>query len=318
MVQFKFIDLFSGIGGMRIPFEELGCKCVFSSEWDEDAQKTYQANFGEMPAGDITKIDEKSIPDHNVLLAGFPCQTFSIIGKMNGFEDTRGTLYFDIERILKEKKPRAFVLENVKMLVGHHKGRTFQIILNRLIDIGYHVHWKVLNALNFGLPHKRERVFIVGFLENYAFKFPVGSYKYKPLSEILEKNVPKKYYASEEIIEKRKQRHKPLNNPSIWHENKAGNISSYPYSCALRAYASYNYLLVNGERRITTRECLRLLGFPESFKMECSYTQMRKLTGNSVCVPVVRTIAEEILKCINGKIPLIEDSPPKKQLSLGF
>jgi DNA (cytosine-5)-methyltransferase 1 len=314
----RFIDLFAGIGGMRIPFEELGCECVFSSEWDEDAQKVYQDNFDEVPTGDITKIGAKSIPDHDILLAGFPCQAFSIIGKMNGFEDTRGTLYFDIERILREKKPKAFVLENVKMLVGHNKRKTFRIILNRLIGTGYHVHWKVLNALNFGLPHKRERVFIVGFSDNYAFKFPVGSHKYKPLSEILEKNVPKKYYASEEIVRKRKQKHTPIHNPSIWHENKAGNISSYPYSCALRAHASYNYLLLNGERRLTTRECLRLLGFPESFKMERSYTKMRKLTGNSVCVPVVRAIAEEVLKCLNGEIPIIEDNPQKKQLSLGL
>lgn len=314
----KFIDLFAGIGGMRIPFEELGCDCVFSSEWDKDAQKIYENNFGEAPEGDITKIEARSIPDHDILLAGFPCQAFSIIGKMNGFEDTRGTLYFDIERILKEKKPKAFILENVKMLVGNKKGETFKIILNRLMDIGYHVQWKVLNALNFGVPHKRERVFIVGFLENYVFKYPVGSHEYKPLGEILEKDVPERYYASAYIVRKRKQRHNPSTIPSIWHENKAGNISSYPYSCALRAYASYNYLLVNGERRLTTRESLRLLGFPESFKIECSYSQMRKLTGNSVCVPVVRAIAEVVLKCLNGESRLIKDSSPKKQLDLAL
>lgn len=316
--NFTFIDLFAGIGGMKIPFEELGCECVFSSEWDVDAQETYKANFGKTPEGDIKKIDAKSIPDHDIILAGFPCQAFSIIGKMNGFLDTRGTLYFDIERILKKKRPRAFLLENVKMLVGHNRGRTFQLIINRLVHLGYFVYWKVLNALNFGLPHKRERVFIVGFLDNYDFEFPVGSKSFTPLSEILEKNVPKKYYASEKIIRKRKQMHTPKFTPSIWHENKAGNISSYPFSCALRANASYNYLLVNGERRLMPRECLRLLGFPESFKIVGNDYQMRKLTGNSVCVPVVRAIAKEIIKCLRGEISINQNniSVSDKQLNL--
>jgi DNA (cytosine-5)-methyltransferase 1 len=314
--EFRFIDLFAGIGGMRIPFEELGCKCVFSSEWDEDAQKTYFANFGEMPEGDITKIDQKLIPDHDILLAGFPCQAFSIIGKMNGFSDTRGTLYFDIERILEAKKPRAFLLENVKMLVGHNQGRTFQLIINRLSHLGYFVYWKISNALNFGLPHKRERVFIAGFTEPYDFNFPAGTKKFKSLSEILEKDVPQKYYASEEIIKKRKELHSTKFTPSIWHENKAGHVSSYPFSCALRANASHNYLLVNGERRLTPRECLRLLGFPESFKIVCGYSQMRKLTGNSVCVPVVKAIAEQMLKCLREETNKSKDFTDKGQKSL--
>lgn len=314
--EYRFIDLFAGIGGMRIPFEELRCKCVFSSEWDKNAQATYLANFGEMPEGDITKIDEKSIPDHDILLAGFPCQAFSIIGKMSGFSDTRGTLYFDIERILEAKRPKAFLLENVKMLVGHNQGRTFQLIINRLSHLGYFVYWKILNALNFGLPHKRERVFIVGFTEPYDFNFPIGIKKFKPLSEILEKDIPQKYYASEEIIRKRKELHFPKFTPSIWHENKAGHISSYPYSCALRANASYNYLLVDGERRLTLRECLRLLGFPDSFKIVCGYSQMRKLTGNSVCVPVVRAIAEQMLKCLGAETGKTEDVTDKGQKSL--
>lgn len=301
----RFVDLFAGIGGMRIPFEELGCTCVFSSEWDEDAQKTYQSNFGEMPVGDITEIGSSEVPDHETLLAGFPCQAFSIIGKMNGFQDTRGTLFFDIERILKEKRPPAFLLENVRMLVNHKKGYTFKVILDHLEELGYFVHWRVLNALDFGLPHKRERVFIVGFLDNHDFRFPQGNPgTYKPLSEMLEKNVPEKYFASAAIVEKRKRAHTSEIAPSIWHENKAGNISSHPFSCALRAGASYNYLLVNGERRLTPRECLRLLGFPDSYKIVCGYSSMRKLTGNSVCVPVVRAIAKEMLKCLNGHVPI--------------
>jgi DNA (cytosine-5)-methyltransferase 1 len=316
--KFKFIDLFAGIGGMRIPFEELGCKCVYSSEWDSDARKIYFDNFGDMPNGDITKIHSKDIPNHDILLAGFPCQAFSIIGKMNGFNDTRGTLYFHIERILREKQPDAFVLENVKMLVRHRRGRTFNTIIESLNDAGYKVNWKILNALHFGLPHKRERVFIVGFKKKYNFQFPLGSDHLKSLSDILEENVPKKYYASEKIILKRKQKHSSIYKPSIWHENKSGNISSYPYSCALRANASYNYLLVNGERRLTPRECLRLLGFPESFKLDCSYSAVRKLTGNSVCVPVVRSVAEKVLNCLKKKIPEKESNAPQKQLNFFY
>ena len=164
----KFIDLFAGIGGFRYAMQQaadslgVGSECVFTSEFDLSCQKTYSANFGDMPSGDITKIDAGVIPDHDVLLAGFPCQPFSIIGRMRGFEDTRGTLFFDIARILKEKKPSMFVLENVKLLVGHNKGATFRRIMETLDDLGYHATYKVFNALNFGLPQKRERVFIVG------------------------------------------------------------------------------------------------------------------------------------------------------------
>ncbi len=315
----KFIDLFAGIGGMRIPFEEVGCQGVFSSEWDKDAATTYAANFGDSPFGDITKIDARDIPDHDILLAGFPCQAFSIIGKMNGFQDTRGTLFFEIERILREKKPQAFVLENVRMLVGHQGGKTIKVILEHLAALGYHVHWKVLNALDFGLPHKRERVFFVGFLQNFDFKFPNGEPgHYSPLSEILEKEVPESFFASPTIVKKRKDAHKPSHIPSIWHENKAGHISSYPFSCALRANASYNYLLVNGERRLTPRECLRLLGFPDTYKIVCGYHQMRKLTGNSVCVPVVRAISKNVLMCLRGEVPFRTTKTTKPYVQLAF
>lgn len=301
----RFIDLFAGIGGMRTPFDELGCKCVFSCDWDKDAQNAYEDNFGERPAGDITKVEASDVPDHDILLAGFPCQAFSIIGKMNGFQDTRGTLFFDIARILKEKRPSVFLLENVKMLVNHQKGQTFRVILDHLHNLGYFVQWKVLNALDFGLPHKRERVFIVGFLENYDFQFPKGKPgEYRPLSEILEKDVSAKYFASPGIIEKRKKAHTSKIIPSIWHENKGGNVNSHPFSCALRSGASYNYLLVDGERRLTPRECLRLLGFPDSYEIAASYTAMRKLTGNSVCVPVVKAVAANMLDCLNGRVPV--------------
>lgn len=188
--QHTFIDLFAGIGGIRIPFDELGYHCVFSSEWDDKACKTYFANFGVIPYGDITKIPAEKIPSHDILLAGFPCQAFSIMGKMQGFADTRGTMFFEIERILQYHKPPYILLENVKQLVGHDKGRTFKIILERLEHLGYHVKWKILNALDFGLPQKRERVIIVGFqkVDDYnEFSFEVP-YKEYDLSSVLEPN----------------------------------------------------------------------------------------------------------------------------------
>jgi len=157
-----FIDLFAGIGGIRLGLERAGCICKFSSEWDEEAAQTYEAYFHERPAGDITKVDSSQIPDHDILAGGFPCQAFSIMGDMKGFGDTRGTLFFEIERILRDKSPRAFLLENVRNLVSHDRGRTFKVILGRLRDLGYSVHWKILNALDFNLPQKRERVIIVG------------------------------------------------------------------------------------------------------------------------------------------------------------
>ncbi len=298
----KFIDLFAGIGGFRYAIQQsaqsLGfdAECVFTSEFDKACQQSYFANFGEMPSGDITKIDAASVPDHDILLAGFPCQPFSIIGHMRGFEDTRGTLFFDIARILEAKKPSMFVLENVKLLVGHDKGATLRRIMETLEDLGYHAAFKVFNALNFGLPQKRERVFIVGFKEPCFFEWPMPSAPMRPLSDLLEKNVPKEYYASEYIRAKRLKKKTPTKELTIWHENKSGNISAYPFSCALRAGASYNYLLVNGERRLTSREMLRLQGFPESFKIVCSYGQTRKQAGNSLPVPMARAVIQQVLK----------------------
>ena len=170
-MRYKFIDLFSGIGGFRLGFEKKDFQCVYSSEINEHAREMYFENFGEFPAGDVTKINEKDIPEHDVLCAGFPCQPFSIAGDKKGFEDTRGTLFFDIIRILKEKKPKAVILENVKHFKNHDKGRTLQVILNSLKEIGYTTNWKVLNAKDFGIPQNRERTIIVGFLDNKKFDF---------------------------------------------------------------------------------------------------------------------------------------------------
>ncbi len=298
--RLKFIDLFAGIGGIRIPFDELGYECVFSSEWDKKACETYQANFGEMPKGDITKIDEKDIPPFDICLAGFPCQAFSIMGKMQGFADTRGTMFFEVERILKYHKPRAILLENVKQLTSHDKGRTLCVILEHLDALGYHVKYKVLNALDFGLPQKRERIIIVGFLdpaltEKWSFDFEKKPYD---LASILEDDsqVDPSLFASDMIKEKRRQSvvGKTVFYPSVWHENKSGNISVLDYSCALRTGASYNYLLVNGVRRFTSRELLRLQGFPDTYKIVVSNQEIRRQTGNSVAVPMIREVAKEM------------------------
>jgi DNA (cytosine-5)-methyltransferase 1 len=302
--KFNFIDLFAGLGGIRIPFDKRNGKCVFSSEIDPHCQDAYEANFGERPYGDITKIDPRDIPDHDILLGGFPCQAFSIIGRQKGFADTRGTLFFNIEQIIEEKQPRAFLLENVKQLFTHDKGRTYKIILKKLNDLGYNVHTEILNSLDFGVPQKRERTYIVGFLDHdIEFQFPKGGKKYD-LSAILEddKNVPENYFASDYIREKRLatvKKEPPV--PSIWHENKSGNISPLSYSCALRANASYNYLLVNGERRLTEREMLRLQGFPDSYKIVCNYSQSRKQAGNSVTVLVIEAIAQNMLEAMGMK-----------------
>lgn len=308
MEELRYIDLFCGIGGFRLGFEQ-ACKehdiipeCVFSSDIDPHCQVAYEHNFGELPEGDITQISENDIPDHDVLLAGFPCQAFSIIGQMKGFEDTRGTLFFDIARILNEKKPKAFILENVKQLVGHNNGITLRVILKSLKNIGYHVQYSVLNALNYGLPQKRERVIIVGHREPILFNFPSPQRNYKPLSELLETYVDEKHYASEYIRSKRKLKHTSSYPLSIWHENKSGNICSYPYSCALRAGASYNYLLVNGERRLTSREMLRLQGFPDSYEIVVADGQLRKQAGNAVPVNIVTSVALKLLPFISESI----------------
>jgi DNA (cytosine-5)-methyltransferase 1 len=297
LTRVRFIDLFCGIGGFRFALEAvtrqlgLSSQCAFSSDIDEQCRRAYAANFDEPPAGDITQVETKSIPEHDLLLAGFPCQPFSIIGKMRGFEDTRGTLFFDIARILEAKKPAAFVLENVKLLAGHNQGRTLRRILETLTELGYTVEYRILNALRFGLPQKRERIWIVGHRTPAGrIEWPTGGVPMKPLVDVLEDCVPKKFYASDHIRKRRWAVLKPTKEPTIWHENKAGHISAYPYSCALRAGASYNYLLVNGERRLTPREMLRLQGFPERFRIVCNDSQARRQAGNSLPVNVAEAV----------------------------
>ena len=303
--DFSFIDLFAGIGGIRIGFEDAGGHCVFSSEFDKDACKTYEANFGEHPHGDITKISTDDIPDFDILLGGFPCQAFSIIGKKEGFADeARGTLFFEIERILKGKKPSAFMLENVRNLTAHDHGRTFKVIISHLEALGYHVHYKVLNALDFGVPQKRERIIIVGFLEDVPFEFPdsVPEEERLSLEDVLETNVDRKYYVRDVIRDSRLERLKDKNYPKpyISHENIAGSVTPHPYSSALRAGASANYILINDERRPTERELLRFQGFPDEFKIVVPYGKIRKQTGNSVSVPVIKAVAAQMIKALKA------------------
>lgn len=302
--RFTFIDLFAGIGGIRLGFESVGGRCVFSSEFDEDACKTYEANFGEHPSGDITRIDTKDIPDFDILLGGFPCQAFSIIGKKEGFaNETCGTLFFEIERILKEKRPKAFMLENVKNLTAHDGGKTFRVIREHLEVLGYNVFAKVLNAIDYGVPQKRERIIIVGFLDAVLFSFPdpIPVNERKSLVDILEKNVDKKYYVKDSIRESRLLRIKDRNYPKpyISHENMAGSITPHPYSSALRAGASANYILINDERRPTEREMLRIQGFPDTFKIVVPYGKMKHQCGNSVAVPVIKAVAEQMVLSLN-------------------
>ena len=300
--DFTFIDLFAGIGGFRLAMQAVGGKCVFSSEFNEPAQKTYFANYGDMPFGDITLEETKRyIPQHfDVLCAGFPCQAFSIIGKQRGFADTRGTMFFEIQKILQSHRPKAIFMENVKQLVTHDKGKTFKVILGILADLGYHVKWKILNALDFGVPQKRERVIMVGFLdagktERFSFDFDKKTYDLKRVLQS-DDEVDSSLFVSDRILQKRKEstKDKRVFFPSIWHENKAGNISVLNYACALRTGASYNYLLVNGYRRPSSRELLRLQGFPDNFRIVVSHQEIRKQTGNSVAVPMMTEVAKRI------------------------
>lgn len=308
--KFRFIDLFAGIGGIRIPFQELGGKCVFSSEWDKFAQKTYRVNFGEEPQGDITKIEAKDIPDFDVLLGGFPCQPFSQAGLKKGFSDTRGTLFFEIERILKEKRPKAFLLENVKQLKGHDKGRTLRVILEHLDALNYYVKYEILRAGDFGVPQNRERIYIVGLdkdyfdlPDDYEFMFPEPTYEKTRLGDILEKNVDDKYTISDSLWEghqRRKKEHKEKGNGFGY--SLFNSESEYANTISARYYKDGSEILIEQEgknpRKLTPRECARLQGFPEQFIIPVSDTQAYKQFGNSVAVPVIRAVAEKLVSAM--------------------
>lgn len=338
---FKFIDLFAGIGGIRIPFQELGGKCVFTSEWDKFSQKSYAANFGEMPAGDITLVDAASIPDHDLLLGGFPCQAFSQAGLKKGFTETRGTMFFEIQRILVEKKPKAFLLENVKQLKGHDKGRTLRTILDFLegnnpqeipddvpmsaearkalgTKLNYQVFTKVLRARDFGIPQNRERIFIVGFDKDYygedidfeaIFKWPTPAMTPTRVGDILEESklLDEKYTISDKLWaghKKRKEEHKEKGNGFGY--SLFTHDSPYTNTISARYYKDGSEILIDqshlskNPRKLTPRECARLQGFPENFIVNAvSDAQAYKQFGNSVCVAVIRAIANQMINAIS-------------------
>ncbi len=302
--KFKFIDLFAGIGGMRIPFDELGGNCVFTSEFDKYAQQTYEANFNEMPCGDIRKINLKKIPKHDLLLAGFPCQAFSHAGLKKGFEDTRGTLFFDIASILKIHKPKAFLLENVKGLKSHDGGHTFNTIIDTLNDIGYRtIEHQVLNAREFGLPQNRERVFIVGFWKKKEFNFPEPPNPKTRLGSILQKRVKDKYTISDKLWTSAiKRRERAISKGNGFSYRLFNRESSYTSTLSARYYKDGLEILVEQKdknpRRLTPLEARRLQGFPDNFEIPVSDAQAYKQFGNAVPVNVVREIAKRIISNI--------------------
>lgn len=301
MKNFRFIDLFAGIGGIRIPFEELGGKCVFTSEWDKFAQITYEANFGEIPHGDITQIEAQEIPEHDLLLAGFPCQAFSQAGLKKGFEDTRGTMFFEIARILDYHKPKAFLLENVKGLRGHDKGNTFKTIVSILNELGYQtLESRVLNAKEFGLPQNRERIFIVGFKDHVNFQFPEPPLTPTRVGDILASRVADKYTISDKMwdsAQKRKERYREKGfgfGYSLFNKD-----SVYTSTISARYYKDGAEIWIDQKnknpRKLTPEEARKLQGFPEGFKIPVSDGQAYKQFGNAVPVPVIRALAKKIV-----------------------
>ena len=318
--QFTFIDLFAGIGGMRLAYENVGGRCVYSNEWNKYSQQTYYANFGEQPEGDITKVDAKTIPDHDILVAGFPCQPFSIagvskkisLGRETGFEDkTQGTLFFDVCRILKEKRPKAFMLENVKNLKSHDKGRTFKTILESLDELKYKVFFAVLDGQNF-VPQHRERIIIVGFdMERYGdnieFDFDITPINPKPvMRDILEKKVDDKYTLSDNLwtyLQNYAAKHRAAGNGFGYGIAPLDGVSR---TISARYHKDGSEILIaqkgKNPRRLTPRECARLQGFPESFIIPVSDTQAYRQFGNSVVVPLIENVA----KLIVDKIDLLE------------
>ena len=302
--KFKFIDLFAGVGGIRIPFEELGGDCVFSSEWDKFAQRTYAANFGDIPKGDITKINAMDIPEHDILIGGFPCQAFSQAGLKKGFKDTRGTMFFEIARILDHHKPKAILLENVKGLRGHDKGNTFKTIISILNELGYQtLESTVLNAKHFGLPQNRERIFIVGYKKHVNFQFPQPPMIDTRLGDILDKKIPDKYTISDRLWEgaqRRKEKYKKKGygfGYSLFNKE-----SKYTSTISARYYKDGAEIWIDqgkkNPRKLTPNEARKLQGFPEGFIIPVSDGQAYKQFGNAVPVPVIRAIAERMVEFI--------------------
>lgn len=320
--EFKFVDLFAGVGGFRIALQDVGGKCVFSSEWDTQAQKTYFANYGEVPFGDITQRSTKQyIPDNfDILCAGFPCQPFSISGKQKGFEDTRGTLFFDICEIISEKQPKVVFLENVKHLVHHDGGNTLKTILLKLEELGYKVSWKVLNGADFGIPQNRERIIIIGCKDKLFDFGQLPKLPKRPLAEFLDQEGDFEYLKSEEytLIENPKKqpdsglifagyRNKSIRKagvrPGTEHLSRVHKQPNRIYSIegvhpTLPSQESSGRFFIllddNRVRKLTINECWRIMGFPDNFIKVSAIGQQYRQLGNSVCVKMIEEIAKEI------------------------
>ena len=325
---FTFIDLFAGIGGMRIAFERAGGHCVYSNEWNKYSQQTYFANFGEQPDGDITKVDASAIPDHDILVAGFPCQPFSIagvskkqsLGRATGFEDkTQGTLFFDICRILKEKRPKAFLLENVKNLCSHDKGNTFRVITESLHELDYDIFYQVIDGQNY-VPQHRERILIVGFDRkrygsNVHFSFDLTPVDPKPVvRDILETDADDRYTLSDKLwkyLQDYAAKHKEAGNGFGY---GIADVNGVARTLSARYYKDGSEILINqagkNPRRLTPRECARLQGFPEDFKIPVSDTQAYKQFGNSVVVPLMSDVAMLIAK----KLKALDKKQSKEEI----
>lgn len=300
---FKMIDLFAGIGGIRRGFESIGGECVFTSEWDGHAQKTYRANYNEIPYGDITQVIPKTIPSFDVLLAGFPCQPFSQAGKKLGLADTRGTLFFDIAKIVAHHRPTVVFLENVKRFKSHDSGRTFETIKTILEELGYEIHAQVLNARDFGVPQNRERIYIVGFLGKTDFSFPKPLDVKTCLGNILEKSVNEKYTISDKLWsghQRRKKQHREKGNGFGY--SLFNHESEYTSTISARYYKDGSEILIEQKgknpRKLTPREAARLQGYDDSFIIPVSDSQAYKQFGNSVAVPVITAIAKEVKKAL--------------------
>ena len=307
--RFKQIDLFAGIGGIRQAFQRQGGYNVYSSEWDKFAQTTYRINYGEVPDGDITAIDEKDIPDHDILLGGFPCQPFSQAGLHKGFEDARGTLFFDVARIIRAKRPKAFLLENVKQLKGHDNGNTIRVILSVLDELNYYVpDPQVLNAYHFGIPQNRERIIIVGFNKDYLpadykeFNYPVGQIDESVcVGNILETEVGDRFTISDKLWQGHQAR-------KYMHEKKGNGFgfclfnkdSKYTSTISERYYKDGSEALIEqlgkNPRMLTPRECARLQGFTDDFIIPVSNARAYKQFGNSVCIPVIEAVAKAMIR----------------------
>jgi len=302
--SFKFIDLFAGIGGMRMALEDNGGTCVFSSEWDKDARKTYEANFFDIPDGDITKIEPREIPNHDVLSAGFPCQPFSSIGQRAGFKHkTQGTLFYDVLRIINAKRPKSILLENVKGLTTHDKGNTFRVIRESLIEAGYEIYFRILDAADYGVPQTRKRIYIVGFDKSQFrkkpdFFWPEGMANFVGVGKFIEKNI-ENHGISKHLQKSYIYKHDD-GRPQV-----VSGKSDFPVKTLVSTYHKIQRLTgtfvsdgSTGLRLLTANECKAIMGFPNAFKIPVSRTQMYRQLGNSVALPVVRAIAREILATI--------------------